>query len=140
NSEVAHVPQSDILQIAGPAGTAFLFDSSGIHKQGVPILEPRLAVFYNYHDPNVSLANEAVNYYRYHPLLLNAAFLGNLSKEAERILGFGNKTRYLPAFRRTTEHKFLYRTLSAVFHATIRMSDLRERGTDRLKRFLKIKV
>ena len=36
----------------------------------------RHAVFYNYHDPSVPLQKEDVDYYRYHPLLLNAAFLG----------------------------------------------------------------
>jgi len=140
NSEVENVPRSNILEIVGPAGTAFLFDSSGIHRQGVPILDPRQAIFYNYHDPNVPLAQEAVDYYRYHPLLLNAAFLGDLSQEAQRILGFGNKTRYMPAFRRTTQHNLLYRTFSLAFGATIKIDDLRERGTQRLKRLLKFKV
>ena len=78
----------------GPAGSAFLFDTSGTHRQGVPMLEPRQAVFYNYHDPDVPLQQEDIDYYRYHPLLLNAAFLGGLSPEDQRILGFGNKTNY----------------------------------------------
>jgi hypothetical protein len=138
NDEVKDVPPSSILEIVGPAGTAFLFDSSGIHKQGVPILEPRLAVFYNYHDPRVPLAREAIDYYRYHPLILNAAFLGDLSAEAQRVLGFGNKTRYMPAFRRTTQHKLLYRTFSMAFGASIKFDDLRERGVGRLKRLLKM--
>src|SRR5262249_46032052 len=73
------VPAAQVVQVTGPAGTAFLFDTSGIHRQSVPILEPRRAVFYNYHDPLVPLQAEDVAYYRYHPLLLNAAFLGGLT-------------------------------------------------------------
>jgi hypothetical protein len=127
------------VEITGPAGTAFLFDSSGIHKQGVPIRDQRLAVFYNYHDPKVALASEAVDYYRYHPLILNAAFLGNLSEESQRILGFGNKNRYRSAFRRTTEHKFLYKTINAAFGASLKIDDFRERAAERMNRILKKK-
>ncbi len=50
------------------------------------------------------LQPEDVEYYRYHPLLLNAAFLGDLSKEHERILGFGDKRNYQEHFVRRTEH------------------------------------
>jgi hypothetical protein len=139
NNEVRDVPQGSIQEVVGPAGTAFLFDSSGIHKQGVPILEPRLAVFYNYHDPKVQLAKEALDYYRYHPLVLNAAFLGGLSEEAQRILGFGNKIRYIPAFRRTTKYKLFYKTFEKAFAVMIAMSDLRERVGERLSRVLKRK-
>ncbi|MDQ2856339.1 MAG: phytanoyl-CoA dioxygenase family protein, partial [Acidobacteriota bacterium] len=70
NPELESVPTSQILEVAGKAGTAFLFDTSGIHRQGVPMLEPRRAIFYNYHDPRVPLQKEDVDYYRYHPLLL----------------------------------------------------------------------
>src|SRR6267378_3125303 len=34
NPEVRDVPASQILELAGEAGTAFLFDTSGIHRQG----------------------------------------------------------------------------------------------------------
>ena len=136
NKEVKDLPKSSISVVVGSAGTAFLFDSSGIHKQGVPILEPRLAMFYNYHDPQVTLAKEAIDYYRYHPLTLNAAFLGNLSEEAQRILGFGNKTRYFPAFRRTTKHQRLYKFFNLAFAATIWFDDVSERAGARVKRIL----
>jgi hypothetical protein len=136
NRELSEVSESQIREALGPAGTAFLFDSSGIHKQGVPILEPRLAVFYNYHDPNVQLAKEALDYYRYHPLLLNAAFLGDLSPEAQRVLGFGNKIRYKPAFLRPTKHKFLYKTFDLAFGATVKVEDFCERAGNRLSRVL----
>jgi ectoine hydroxylase-related dioxygenase (phytanoyl-CoA dioxygenase family) len=38
--EVSTVPSGQILEVTGNAGTAFLFDTSGIHRQGLPILEP----------------------------------------------------------------------------------------------------
>ena len=139
NSEAKNVPSSGILEVLGSAGTAFMFDSSGIHRQGVPIVEERLAVFYNYHDPKVTLAKEALDYYRYHPLILNAAFLGDLSKDSQRILGFGNKTRYIPAFRRTTQYKRLYKTFDLAFDACIGLSDFHERAVMRLNRILKRK-
>lgn len=101
------VSASQIVQARGPAGTAFLFDTTGIHRQSYPILESRNAIFYNYHDPNVPLQKEDVDYYRYHPLILNAAFLGGLSEEDRRILGFGNKTNYIPGFTRALRHKRL---------------------------------
>ncbi len=94
------VKDAQIFEVKGPAGTAFLFDTSAIHRQGVPMLETRQALFYNYHDPKVPLQQEDLIAYRYHPLLLNAAFLGNLSAEDQRILGFGNKTNFVPAFLR----------------------------------------
>jgi hypothetical protein len=100
NAEIENLPQEDIAKVTGPAGTAFLFDTSGIHGQSWPILEPRHACFYNYHDPAVPIQQEDLDYYRYHPILLNAAFLGNLSPDDQRILGFGNKSHYLPAFER----------------------------------------
>src|SRR6266403_2473085 len=79
------VKDAQIFEVKGPAGTAFLFDTSAIHRQGVPMLETRQALFYNYHDPKVPLQQEDLIAYRYHPLLLNAAFLGNLSAEDQRI-------------------------------------------------------
>ena len=79
--EVPNLPIEKTIEMTGPAGSAFLFDTSGIHRQAIPILEPRQAVFLNYHDPDVPLQQEDIDYYRYHPLLLNAAFLGNLTDE-----------------------------------------------------------
>ena len=45
NHEVKDFEASRFVELTGPAGTAFLFDTSGIHRQGVPMLEPRQAVF-----------------------------------------------------------------------------------------------
>ena len=93
--EVEQLSSSRMVEMTGPAGTAFLFDTSAIHRQGVPILERRHAIFYNYHEPDVPLQQEDRAYNRYHPLLLNAAFLGGLTDEDRRILGFGNKANYV---------------------------------------------
>jgi Phytanoyl-CoA dioxygenase (PhyH) len=134
NDEIANIPTSRIAEVHGKSGTAFLFDTSGIHRQSVPILEPRQAIFYNYHDPNVPLQKEDIDYYRYHPLLLNAAFLGKLSAEDQRILGFGNKTNYIHAYERGPKHTKLQTTSRIALDLAIRLEGLRERVRARFKR------
>jgi hypothetical protein len=134
NSEVQDVPRSRIVEVIGPAGTAFLFDTSGVHRQGVPMLEERQAVFLNYHDPDVPLQQEDLDYYRYHPLLLNAAFLGNLSEEDQRILGFGNKVNYVHAFERHPKHTTLQTVFRVTFGAKLRADYFLQRVQARLKR------
>jgi hypothetical protein len=133
-AELPAVPDSQIAQFPGPAGTAFLFDTSGIHRQGVPLLEPRHVVFFNYHDPHVRLQKDDVDFYRYHPLLLNAAFLGNLSEEDQQILGFGEKRNYVPAFERPSRYKRLHHVLSRMHDVNLRLDDFRERVRARLNR------
>jgi hypothetical protein len=135
-ADLPDVPASKVAQIAGPAGTAFLFDTSGIHRQGVPLLEPRNVVFFNYHDPLVRLQKDDIESYRYHPLLLNAAFLGNLSDEDRRILGFGDKTNYLAAFDDRLRVSRLQRALVRLHDANLRLVDLRTRIAARLRRAL----
>jgi hypothetical protein len=139
-ADLPAVPASQIAQLAGPVGTAFLFDTSGIHRQGVPLLEPRHVVFFNYHDPLVQLQKDDIDFYRYHPLLLNAAFLGNLSEEDRQILGFGDKTNYMPAFERPSRHKRLHAALTRIHDANLRLTDFRERVAARLSRRLKIRT
>ena len=134
NNEVDQFTESEIAELYGPAGTAFLFDTSGIHRQSVPMLDERRACFFNYHDPNVALQKEDLDGYRYHPLLLNAAFLGSLSEEDQRILGFGNKTNFKSAFVRSNKPSFLYRALAAAHSADLRLKNLRERFAVLLKR------
>ena len=133
-AEVKTLPMSQLLEVKGQAGTVFMFDSSAIHRQGYPMLEPRQAVFYAYHDPSVPLRDEDVSYYRYHPLLLNAAFLGDLSEEGRRILGFGNKTNFQPAFERPDGPPLSYRAFCASHSGRIRMLRLRDRACAILKR------
>ena len=113
--ELADVDPSLIVQAKGPAGMVFLFDTSGIHRQSVPILERRYAVFLNYHDASVPLQKEDIEYNRYHPLLLNAAFLGGLTEEDRRILGFGNKTNYVPCFERKSPHSTIQAWLERIY-------------------------
>jgi hypothetical protein len=135
--EIRDVAHSAALEVAGRAGTAFLFDTSGIHRQGVPIVEPRQAIFYNYHDPNVRLEKENEDHYRYHPLVLNAAFLGDLSVEDQKILGLGNKVRYQPAFERVSTHPILERLFLIAHGAVLRLEDLSGRVKNRLTKLPK---
>jgi hypothetical protein len=136
NAEVSAIDSSQIAELLGPAGTAFLFDTSGIHRQGVPMLEERQACFFNYHNPRVALQQEDVDYYRYHPLILNAAFLGELSEEDQRILGFGNKTNFRPAFVRSGEPSVFCSALNAAYNVELRVKEIRERIGARLRRLL----
>lgn len=139
NRELGDVPKSRIMQVKGLAGTGFVFDTSGIHRQSVPILERRSAVFYNYHDPSVPLQEEDINYYRYHPLLLNAAFLGNLRDEDYSILGFGDKRNYFPAFSRRQKYPRLQSVFETILTATIALDSLQERLGARVRRVMKMR-
>jgi hypothetical protein len=129
--------RSQIAELTGEAGSAFLFDTSGIHRQGVPMLDPRQAIFYNYHDPDVPLQKEDLDYYRYHPLLLNAAFLGGLTEESQRILGFGNKTNLNSFFQRKGEPPFFIRPLELAFTTQLRLKIFRTRVMTRLKKLFR---
>ncbi len=134
-AELGEVEQSDIVELTGEAGTAFLFDTSGIHRQGVPILEPREAVFLNYHDPDVPLQREDLEYYRYHPLILNAAFLGGLSDEDQKILGFGNLKNFVPSYVEADRHPTLHRLASVALNASLHVEHFAERVKARLRLF-----
>jgi hypothetical protein len=132
--EVRQLPGAQVVEVTGRAGTVVLFDTSGIHRQAMPILEPRHAVFLNYHDPSVPLQQEDVKYYRYHPLILNAAFLGDLGPDDYRILGFGNKTNYVPSFERALRHTGFQRGMATLYDAKLRVDDLTQRIRARLRR------
>ena len=134
NVEMKNLPNKSIVEMMGPSGTAFLFDTSGIHRQGVPMLEERQAVFFNYHDPSIRLQEDDRRFYRYHPLLLNAAFLGNLSDDDERLLGFGNDTRFIPGYTRPAKPPFLYDVCQRILDLQLRVHSLRERIRSRLSR------
>jgi hypothetical protein len=136
-SELKDVSASEIIEVTGVAGTAFLFDTSGIHRQGVPMLEPRQAIFYNYHDPQVRLQKEDVEFYRYHPLLLNASFLGGLAADDQRILGFGNKTNYIPAWERPVEHSLLQNVFRISLSTKLWAAKYKERVAARLRNTFK---
>jgi len=132
--EVRKWADHEIVEVLGRAGTVCLFDTSGVHRQATPILEPREAVFYCFHDPGIPLQQEDVDYYRYHTLVLNAAFLGGLSEEDERILGFGDRRNYVAAFRRTSKHTRFQTLVSRAWDATLSWDRFSERVRGRLRR------
>ena len=138
-AEVRVLPLADVVELSGAAGTVFMFDTSAIHRQSIPIREPRQAIFYGYHDPKVPLQPEDIDYYRYHPLLLNAAFLGGLSPDDQRILGFGNKTNFQPAFQRQDKPPRMFEAFTAAHGATLRIQHLQKRIVARLKRIIALK-
>ncbi len=135
-AEVNELPLADVIELSGAAGTVFMFDTSAIHRQSIPILEPRQAVFFGYHDPKVPLQPDDIDYYRYHPLLLNAAFLGDLSPVDQRILGFGNKTNFQPAFQRRDQPPLIYEVFAVSHGARLHFQHLQQRIVARLKRVL----
>jgi Phytanoyl-CoA dioxygenase (PhyH) len=135
--EKQELRSEDILQFKGRAGTAVLFDTSGIHRQGVPISEPRRAVFYNYHDLDVPVQKDDLDYYRYHPLILNAAFLGGLTGEQYRVLGFGHKGRYQLGYVRPPRHPAFHRIAEAAHLLLIRTDNVLARSGSKLRRVLK---
>ncbi len=138
-TEVGALPLADVIELTGAAGTVFMFDTSAIHRQNIPILEPRQAIFFGYHDPKVPLQPEDIAYYRYHPLLLNAAFLGGISAEDQRILGFGNKTNFQPAFQRRDQPPLIYKMFTASHAAGLYFQHLQQRIFARLNRVFNYK-
>ena len=135
-AELRNLPMSQRLELKGPAGSAFLFDTTVIHRQGVPMIEPRQAIFYAYHDPSVRIQDEDLHYNRYHPLLLNAAFLGGLSREDQKVLGFGNKTNFQPGFNRHETPPMIYRAYCASLGISLRWEQFCERMAARWRRIL----
>ena len=91
NMEQVEAMGMKVNHVMAKAGSMFIFDTSGIHRQNSPVLDPRRAILYNFHDPSAPIQATDVEYDRYAPLLLNAAFLKDLTKEQERILGFGDQ-------------------------------------------------
>jgi hypothetical protein len=129
-------PREQLVEMTGAAGTAFLFDTSGIHRQACPIVEPREAFFLNYHDPKVPLQKEDLDYYRYHPLLLNAALLSNLTSKDMQILGFGNKTNYVPAYQRQARHAGFQHLMRTSFGAKLVVGEIGGRMAGKFRSLL----
>jgi len=132
NAELGEMSSFEVVEMMGNAGAAFMFDTSGVHRQGVPMLERRHAIFYNYHDPQVRLQKGDYEANRYHPLLLNAAFLGDLSPEDQKLLGFGNKTNFIPAYIRPNQPPFLYHAFMATLNLQLRARNLQQRVVAKL--------
>ncbi len=133
-TEVSQLRFDDVIELTGAAGTVFMFDTTAIHRQSIPITESRQAIFYGYHDPKVTIQPEDIAYYRYHPLLLNAAFLGGLSAEDQRILGFGNQTNFQPAFQRRDQPPVIYEVFAASHGGMLHFRHLQQRVFARLNR------
>jgi len=135
NDEIRELlSRARITVMSGKAGTAFLFDTSGIHRQGAPILQDRQALFYSYRDPGIRLDPDIHAKNRYHPLLLNAAFLGGLDAEDQRILGFGDKRHYAPAFERQSGQELLEALSRYGLAAKLHLDLLHDRILRRLER------
>lgn len=131
---VDSIDPSRLEKVREPAGSAILFDTSGIHRQATPNLQDRLAVFYAYHDPAVPLQPEDRAYHRYHPLLLNAAFLGGISEEQQRVLGFGDRSHYVHAFEHQERFPWLRRASSWSLGVRLRAEEFMGRVRARLTR------
>jgi hypothetical protein len=139
SGELTNISNDMIVEATGPAGSAFMFDTSGTHRQAMPVLEPRQAVFLNYHDPAIPLQQEDIEYYRYHPLLLNAAFLNNLTMEDQRILGFGDKRNLQHGFERRRRHPILESLNRSLMEATLHVDQALyypRRALSKARRFL----
>jgi ectoine hydroxylase-related dioxygenase (phytanoyl-CoA dioxygenase family) len=134
NDEIEAFPSESITVVKGVAGTAFLFDTTGIHGQSWPIPERRHAVFFNYHDPAFALQQEDIDGGRYMPLLLNAAFLGNLTAEQQRVLGFGDRTNFNPAFARKARHVRFQSAHARTLAAKMILDEFGNRVLARLRR------
>jgi hypothetical protein len=65
-------------------------------------------------------------------LLLNAAFLGDLSPEDQKMLGFGNKTNFIPAHIRPAQPLFLYNVFMGTLNLQLRARSLHERVVAKL--------
>jgi hypothetical protein len=115
HGDYKHLADGDYVEVTGAAGTGILFDTSGAHRQAQPVLEEREAIFYNYHDPAVPKQSVDLRLYRYHPLLLNAAFLGGLDAEAQRVLGFGDQRNLQPAYVRPPRYLVVQAINRALF-------------------------
>jgi hypothetical protein len=131
--------RSRITVMTGAAGTAFLFDTSGIHRQGAPILHDRQALFYSYRDPAIRLDPYIHAKNRYHPLLLNAAFLGNLTDEHHRVLGFGDTRHHAPAFARESGQTVLEALSRHGLAVKLRLDAWHGRIVHRLRRVARLR-
>lgn len=108
-----------MVHMRAPAGSTFVFDTAGIHRQSSPVLDPRRVVMLNYHDPSVPLQEIDLLQDRYAPLRLNAAFLGGLSAEEQRVLGFGNLSTWRPGYRPPQRYRALHGLVRRLFAARL---------------------
>ena len=69
-------------------------------------------------------------------MLLNAAFLGNLTEEDKRVLGFGDKRSYQENHVRKTGHRTYHAAVQQFFDLKLRWEEFRGRVAARLDRLL----
>jgi hypothetical protein len=131
NEEAA--AEGPVRQVMGRAGTAFLFDSSGVHRQATPIATERDAVFLVFHDPTVPLQAEDRVANRYRPLLLDAATLGDLDGEQLRALGVGSRALQRRGYRPPASAPALQRTVEVLTRTHITATRGWQRATARFR-------
>ena len=61
-------------------------------------------------------------------------FLGGLSEEDQRMLGFGNKTNYVHAYERKPRHTGLQNAIKKAYEAQLRIDEFRNRVKARLNK------
>ena len=88
---------------------------------------------------SVPLQQEDIEYYRYHPLLLNAAFLGGLTAEDHRVLGFGEKANYQPGYVRAPCQPHFLALMRRTHEAHLFAGDWSQRIFGRLLRMLRLR-
>ncbi len=122
--------------VKGVAGTAFLFDTAGVHRQTTPVLEPRDVMFFNYHDPSVKLQDIDAKSGRYQPIALNAGFLPETISAADaRMLGFGRKLQG-PAHEgvigrpQTVRYPLLHKAVGAALAARLEIQEVNRLGRE----------
>ena len=114
----------DIVEVKGKAGSAFIFDTAGIHRQSSPVLTPRRVLLYTYHDSSVPIQEKDMKYGRYHSLLLRASFLGGLSDEERRVLGFGNMDYFTRFERPKRRYPLLHETIRRAMNLRLEWQDI----------------
>ena len=138
-SDLFKYPNLGKCHITGKAGTAILYDSSGLHNmEHIPVIDPRIAVFMNYRDPSIKVQEEDIKYYRYHPLILNAAFLGGLTQEDKRILGFGDHSNYIPNYERPEKFGIFQSAVSKSYDTLMLTNNISSRVIDKVKKHIDI--
>jgi hypothetical protein len=122
--------------VLGPAGTVFLFDSSGVHRQETPIVTARDAAFLVFHDPDVPLQSDDLVADRYHPLIVNTASLSDLDAEQLRSLGVGTRALQRRGYQPPPRSPALQRTIETLTRTHITAS----RGVGRLRDMMRARL
>ncbi|MGJ8670454.1 MAG: phytanoyl-CoA dioxygenase family protein [Oceanococcus sp.] len=123
-AELAH----PILDMYGEAGTAFLFDTSGIHRQASPVLKPRHVVFFNFHDPATPLLSDETAYGRYQAPMLKVSMLPLLSERQQSLLGIGRESANSELPIQHRRFRGLHRYISILLKLRLLLRDAQDQG------------